>query len=284
MPVSEIITPILPPTPQLPNPLQFKGTVMLRCGPVGGPYRNLQLPANPDQEIVADVRVTLIQTVSGAYFDDFGLGIPRLVLTGDTAWVSPQGMYNGEPRNGYQVAQHLYRDILQYYFQSETDTSNPQNMELLIFDYTNNSSWSVKPLPPGMTLQRTKASPMTYSYSVNFVVNRDLINDAASPGFKPGDPVQQLIVGLTDGQGTAQQVNQTVNAAQGASQAPVRTYTVVSGDSLWRIAAKPGIYNDGSLWHLIYDANKSIIRNPNLIFPGQVLTIPPRSGANRNAA
>ena len=52
-----------------------------------------------------------------------------------------------------------------------------------------------------------------------------------------------------------------------------KTYTVKSGDSLWKIAAS--FLGDGSQWNKIYEANKTVIGgNPNLIKPGQVLTIP----------
>jgi murein DD-endopeptidase MepM/ murein hydrolase activator NlpD len=47
------------------------------------------------------------------------------------------------------------------------------------------------------------------------------------------------------------------------------TYTVKKGDTLSSIAAKYGIS-----WQQIYAANKDIIKNPNIIYPGQVLTIP----------
>lgn len=49
-------------------------------------------------------------------------------------------------------------------------------------------------------------------------------------------------------------------------------YTVKSGDYLWLIAKAQ--YGDGSKWSAIYEANKDKISNPNLIYPGQVLTIP----------
>lgn len=51
-----------------------------------------------------------------------------------------------------------------------------------------------------------------------------------------------------------------------------QTYTVVKGDCLWNIAKK--YYGDGSKYTVIYDANRDKIKNPNLIYPGQVLTIP----------
>lgn len=51
------------------------------------------------------------------------------------------------------------------------------------------------------------------------------------------------------------------------------TYTVVKGDSLWKIAASK--LGSGSRWNEIYNANKSVIGgNPSLIYPGQVFTIP----------
>ena len=49
-----------------------------------------------------------------------------------------------------------------------------------------------------------------------------------------------------------------------------RTYTVVSGDTLWAIAER--FYGDGSKYQVIADA--SGVSNPDLIHPGQVLTIP----------
>lgn len=61
------------------------------------------------------------------------------------------------------------------------------------------------------------------------------------------------------------------STATGAAQA--RSYTVQSGDTLWGIARK--FYGDGSLAYRLAAANSTIIKNPNLIYPGQVLTIPP---------
>lgn len=51
------------------------------------------------------------------------------------------------------------------------------------------------------------------------------------------------------------------------------SYTVVKGDCLWAIAKT--FYGSGTKYALIYNANKGIIKDPSLIYPGQVLTIPP---------
>jgi nucleoid-associated protein YgaU len=50
----------------------------------------------------------------------------------------------------------------------------------------------------------------------------------------------------------------------------VRTYEVVSGDTLWAISER--YYGEGSKYQVIADA--SGVANPDLIHPGQVLTIP----------
>lgn len=70
----------------------------------------------------------------------------------------------------------------------------------------------------------------------------------------------------TDGTITAELVDQVTGGEAGAS------YTVQKGDSLSRIAKRElGSYN---LWNVIYEANRDQLSNPNVIRPGQVLTIP----------
>jgi LysM repeat protein len=58
--------------------------------------------------------------------------------------------------------------------------------------------------------------------------------------------------------------------APAAEPEQARTYTVVSGDTLWAIAER--FYGDGNKYPQIAEA--SGISNPDLIKPGQVLTIP----------
>lgn len=62
----------------------------------------------------------------------------------------------------------------------------------------------------------------------------------------------------------------TATATSSSAPSPQKTYTVVSGDTLWRIAVK--YYNDGTQWPKIADANG--VKNPRLLQIGTVLTIP----------
>lgn len=51
-----------------------------------------------------------------------------------------------------------------------------------------------------------------------------------------------------------------------------KTYTVKSGDCLWNIAKR--FYGNGSTYMKIYNANTGVLKNPNLIYVGQVIKIP----------
>lgn len=67
--------------------------------------------------------------------------------------------------------------------------------------------------------------------------------------------------------------NKTANKRPAPPPPPKqRTHTVVSGDTLWGIAVK--YYGNGSKYTTIQGANKDKVKNPNLIYPGQVLVIP----------
>src|SRR5690349_22749521 len=57
---------------------------------------------------------------------------------------------------------------------------------------------------------------------------------------------------------------------------PARRYTVRPGDTLSSIALR--FYGSRSRWPAIFQANKAVIKNPDAIFPGEVLTIPDKPG------
>ncbi len=49
-------------------------------------------------------------------------------------------------------------------------------------------------------------------------------------------------------------------------------YSIVKGDTLWEIATK--FYDDGSKYTHIVEANLEVIKNADLIYPGQTIRIP----------
>jgi len=61
-------------------------------------------------------------------------------------------------------------------------------------------------------------------------------------------------------------------AAEGEGAKTLRTYTVVSGDTLWKISERE--YGSGSGYMKIFEANTDVLEHPDRIFPGQKLVIP----------
>jgi nucleoid-associated protein YgaU len=56
----------------------------------------------------------------------------------------------------------------------------------------------------------------------------------------------------------------------------IATTTVSRGDSLWRLSRLS--YGAGTHYAIIYKANREHIRNPNLIYPGQIFVLPTQAG------
>ncbi len=52
------------------------------------------------------------------------------------------------------------------------------------------------------------------------------------------------------------------------------TYTIVRGDWLSKISGYSFIYDDYKKWPIIFRANRDIIKDPNLIYPNQIIKIP----------
>ncbi|WP_229166256.1 LysM peptidoglycan-binding domain-containing protein [Bradyrhizobium altum] len=89
-------------------------------------------------------------------------------------------------------------------------------------------------------------------------------------------PAPAASSGRTDG--TTPQLAAATTAALSSPSAvivpKITTTTVARGDSLWRISQRA--LGAGQRYAVIYRANSQQIRNPNLIYPGQVFVLPAR--------
>ncbi len=52
------------------------------------------------------------------------------------------------------------------------------------------------------------------------------------------------------------------------------SYTIGKGDTLSKIAKEH--YGSANAWKQIFDANRDVLEDPDRIFPGQVIKLPPR--------
>ena len=71
-----------------------------------------------------------------------------------------------------------------------------------------------------------------------------------------------------------------VQSSASTVSASAQTYTVVAGDSLSKIAKH--FYGNANAWKQIFEANRDKISNPDMIHPGQVLSIPAAASASHS--
>ena len=60
-----------------------------------------------------------------------------------------------------------------------------------------------------------------------------------------------------------------------APEPEVEYYTIVSGDSLSKIAKH--YYGNAMDYPKLFEANREVIKDPDLIYPGQKIRIPPKT-------
>lgn len=86
-----------------------------------------------------------------------------------------------------------------------------------------------------------------------------------------------LAVGNTQGIAKVDDQMEVAKAEVAATkpEAEAKFYTVKSGDSLSKIAKE--FYGDAMKYPTIFEANKPMLMDPDKIYPGQVLRIPPIS-------
>ena len=90
-------------------------------------------------------------------------------------------------------------------------------------------------------------------------------------GTVPNQEVREkviLVVGNTEG---IAEVDDRLEVNE--PQPEARFYTVKKGDYLSKIAKE--MYGDANKYMVIFEANKPMLKDPDLIYPGQVLRIPP---------
>ncbi len=65
---------------------------------------------------------------------------------------------------------------------------------------------------------------------------------------------------------------EAVNDMLTGAEPKLNHYTIQSGDSLSKIAKE--VYGDYKKWEALFEANREVIKDPDLIYPGQIILIP----------
>lgn len=90
-------------------------------------------------------------------------------------------------------------------------------------------------------------------------------------GVAPDQATREKIVLCCGNVAGVSQVKDMMTVDQSAPEA--KYYTVVSGDTLSKISKQ--FYSDANKYMKIFEANKPMLSDPNKIYPGQNLRIPP---------
>ena len=84
------------------------------------------------------------------------------------------------------------------------------------------------------------------------------------------EALEKAILMAGNVEGISEVVADSVDAPE--SEATVEYYEIQSGDTLWKIATDH--LGDGNRYPEIFEANREVIQDPDLIFPGQKIRIP----------
>lgn len=100
------------------------------------------------------------------------------------------------------------------------------------------------------------------------------------------------LAGLLTGCGTGKRLESTElpsGVSQGSSPSKAASskgyshYRVHRSDCLWTIAGKNDVYSDSFDWPLLFKANRDQIKDPDLIYPRQVLMVEPEPSLEEKA-
>lgn len=210
--------------------------------PVSGSM--IQFPMLPEQITMgADAKFMTYSIISLG-----DVKIPRGQGTKEISW---SGKFPGKPRKGSILIRKFSKpDTLVKKLEKYRDKGT--QCTLLVTDTCINYSVYVSSFKGKYT-----GGSGDFDYDIKFVIAREIkIYTTKELGIST----------------TSTNTRTSSSETESATQKSTTTYTVKSGDSLWRIAQK--YLGDGSRYTEIYNLNKDKISDPNLIYPGQVFTLP----------
>ncbi len=125
----------------------------------------------------------------------------------------------------------------------------------------------VEPLRAGALLQKVKSMGLTYKNLTIKTAGSTVVLEGEVDKQEDAEKIA-LTVGNVTG---VEQVDNRIRVT--APKPEAQYHTVEKGDSLSKIAGK--FYGDVMKYPVIFEANKPMLKDPDLIYPGQVLRIPP---------
>lgn len=183
----------------------------------------------------------------------------------------------------------------------------PKGKSLRRFYWTDKNLWGnrgflmgdiPKGLPPPekiLEMPEYVEAVQKVSSRINEALDKELHDDeevviVKSPLFDENPPIEELIEEFKH-RGQSQKMDEREsqalvsrepvahqeprqNAEDPSNKVEYSEYRVGKDENLWKIAARQEVYGNPLRWHLIYEANRDKIIDPNRLIPGQLLRIP----------
>lgn len=145
-----------------------------------GPPVSLTLWIRPEDLTRSDPsRLTVQQTLGGAWADSFGPGIPTIAIAGTTGWgQAPDGSGDGQARF-LELRSTVFDQWHARRLQAVRAGVDPNLVSLVFADALN--SYVVVVAPQVFTLRRSKARPLLSQYQITLVVLDQEVGGSASP-------------------------------------------------------------------------------------------------------
>ncbi|MBM7633826.1 LysM peptidoglycan-binding domain-containing protein [Geomicrobium sediminis] len=196
--------------------------------------RAFVLPFNPEQILITNSTRTVNVT-------PVNYGTVEIARGREPIKVNIQGKLFGEKRNLPKLSDHTADEVKSWL----EEWIGARQVRFIITDTDINIPIIIKSFEP-----RISGGHGDYEYTLDLVEFRDLqVNTFGNaPEVKPEEETSS----------TTNQQN--------------KTHVVKSGETLWGLATR--FYDDGSQYKKIENANRDLIKNPDLIQPGWKLTIP----------
>jgi hypothetical protein len=150
----------MPPTSQRDRPISFH----LWDG--GGLIASHQLYVRPEEISYDDPgRISVQQTLGGAWADEFGRGLTTISLRGITGW---RGNQDGDGERQFHA---LRQDILDGYYEARArasaSNSDPDRIQIIFVDALNDRT--MIGAPQSFRLQRSKSRPLLFQYAIQLI-------------------------------------------------------------------------------------------------------------------
>lgn len=121
------------------------------------------LVLRPEDLTRSDVsRLSVTQTLGGAFADNFGRGVPTVQISGHTGWGA------GSRKNGFLEFQNLYDKIFTQWHalraEAVEDNKDPDLVKLIFADKLDEFTWVVA--PQNFVLRRSRSRPLLSQYQI----------------------------------------------------------------------------------------------------------------------